>query len=420
MLQDTKFSEKRVSLRDYYVSHFCNDESISHLMRIQNVFPKQQAILNKYFEFLSIFGEPPFYTFFIPVMFWCGLEREACLFCVMMSVTLYFTNNLKDMFACPRPPCPPLRRAGTASHSLEYGFPSSHTALGMTTTYHLCVMFSMLFPDKWWLIWGIGMNFIVQTAISRMYLGLHWLADLLGGFLVFGFGWLLQEAFLKKWIFYVMDHPQPTPALIFCVSHVLNIINVSPKDPCPCYEDTVRFFGAAAGATWGFWASRQIPLVVARDAVTYAEKGSRLFSLPFLFEGIAGVIVIAVCKTIVSVVSPIILKPLYIWLCGARLDSCPSVLRTPYRYLCCCVGILFGKSVWIRGMPAEMVDAPLVTKIGDEEEGNQPSGVGKFQVWSVRNHNHWFEWDIHTKSLAYIVVSYSATVLSPMLWSLFL
>ncbi|CUF50999.1 sphingosine-1-phosphate phosphatase, putative, partial [Bodo saltans] len=284
---------RKVTIRDWYVSNFCDEATIHTMMRIQNLLPRYQPQITRYCEFLSIFGEPPFYTFFIPLIFWVGLTKQAALFCTMMSVTLYFVDNMKDLFACPRPPCPPLRRAGKDSHGMEYGMPSTHTGLGMMCTYHVCLSLNIMFPHATWIIWLGGASFIIQTALSRVYLGLHWPADLFFGAFVFAFSWMLQQLFVSSFIDFVFASNY-LPWYLFVLSHIANSICVSPKDPCPCYTDTVRFFGAAAGSTFGgYYAHSFISIIHARTILSHGEMGQMLFTFRFWLETFSGFVVIA-------------------------------------------------------------------------------------------------------------------------------
>jgi membrane-associated phospholipid phosphatase len=59
-------------------------------------------------------------------------------------------------------------------------FPSGHTANAATLAVAIAIML-----QRWW-VWFAGAAYVVLMAISRTYLGAHWLSDTVGGVLVGG------------------------------------------------------------------------------------------------------------------------------------------------------------------------------------------------------------------------------------------
>ena len=75
---------------------------------------------------------------------------------------------------------------------VQYGFPSGHVAIQTS----LWLSFLYLFRKRWILNWGVSI--IILTSLSRIYLGHHFLGDVLGGFLI-GFTLpLIMLLFIRK------------------------------------------------------------------------------------------------------------------------------------------------------------------------------------------------------------------------------
>ena len=81
-----------------------------------------------------------------------------------------------------------------------YGFPSGHTSMSVILYGFLAILLARRLAGVWQ--WGLFSSVIVIAfviGISRLYLGAHWLSDVLGGLFI-GTGWtaLLGIAYLNK------------------------------------------------------------------------------------------------------------------------------------------------------------------------------------------------------------------------------
>ena len=91
----------------------------------------------------------------------------------------------------------------------SFSYPSGHTLSGVTTWVAIGVVALFVLPRPWSSV--LGVVFLVVGVLmgpSRLLLGVHWLTDVLGGWL-FGFGWLLfvSGIALRKWGVQ-SEHPQ--------------------------------------------------------------------------------------------------------------------------------------------------------------------------------------------------------------------
>ncbi len=95
----------------------------------------------------------------------------ALYYAIAALVSVALVQALKAAFDRPRPEdILVLSDAGS--------FPSGHVANAATMAVVLAIIL-----NRWW-VWFAGVAYIVLMALSRTYLGAHWLSDTIGGALI--------------------------------------------------------------------------------------------------------------------------------------------------------------------------------------------------------------------------------------------
>ncbi len=151
----------------------------------------RNGFLDALFQFFTLFGEETVLILVLGLVYWCINKKigEKVGFTVFLSLSL--NSILKLIIARPRPYIADSAivnlRPGTATGT---SFPSGHTQTASTT------YFSLFYNTKkrWLLIFAIVITVLV--ALSRMYLGVHYLTDVLaGGLLGLLIAWLVSKYF---------------------------------------------------------------------------------------------------------------------------------------------------------------------------------------------------------------------------------
>lgn len=100
---------------------------------------------------------------------------------IFLLISFYLNQHLKILMDTPRPFVidPSVARSQAAIDSAGGGaFPSGH-AQGSTTFWGLVAFY---FRKRW--LWWLAAFLIVLVSVSRLYLGVHWPVDTLGGIVI--------------------------------------------------------------------------------------------------------------------------------------------------------------------------------------------------------------------------------------------
>lgn len=129
--------------------------------------------------------------------------RAALYLLVATGGAVAFVGGVKRFIQRPRP-------ISIYDGLAEYSFPSGHASMSVVLYGFLAVLLAQGAPPAWRRIIAFATLLLIGLiALSRVYLGAHWLTDVLAG-LAFGIAWI---ALLT--IGYLRHHPQPVPAAAF-------------------------------------------------------------------------------------------------------------------------------------------------------------------------------------------------------------
>jgi len=113
------------------------------------------------------------YVLFVPLIYWLLSRRIGFRLMIADAAGTAATVIMKDGLAMPRPP--DAGETAWLASADGYGFPSGHTTAAATTWGTLAAL------TKRWPLVVFGVAVTAAVALSRMYLGVHYGRDVIGG-----------------------------------------------------------------------------------------------------------------------------------------------------------------------------------------------------------------------------------------------
>lgn len=155
--------------------------SIALTTLLQEAFPQLQRPMS----LISMTGSEEFFLVFLPAIYWSINKRLGRQLGYIFLLSALLNNMLKTLIRQPRPFWiqPDIQRAEAEG----YGIPSGHVQ-NVTAVY---VLLAASLRRGW--VWILVLLYIMAMALSRLYLGVHFLQDIAVGFAV---GLLLFSTFI--------------------------------------------------------------------------------------------------------------------------------------------------------------------------------------------------------------------------------
>lgn len=142
------------------------------------------TFLNIYFRVASTAGEEIFSL--MPLVFWMAIP-VAVPFLTNFLILQIAGQLMKDFFRLPRPISPPGCKNPIVKldhhFDTEYGLPSTHTIAGLLPTTTLLILLRHGVPISTY-AWLASVVYWVSVALSRLYLGVHSVYDVVAGALL--------------------------------------------------------------------------------------------------------------------------------------------------------------------------------------------------------------------------------------------
>lgn len=152
-----------------------------------------------FFNFISFLGEESMYIVVLATWYFAIDKKLGQLFALILGITALINNTIKEVFSFQRPfeAYPDLVTNYRPETSTGHSFPSGHTQNFST------ILFSFAFIYKKWL-YILAIIFTILMMLSRMFLGVHFLEDVLvAAILGLSIAYILVRLYQKnslKWI----------------------------------------------------------------------------------------------------------------------------------------------------------------------------------------------------------------------------
>jgi membrane-associated phospholipid phosphatase len=151
--------------------------------------------LDGFMEAVTFLGTIEFYILFIPLLYWCIDQKLGLRTLFILILTDAPASYFKQLFHQPRPYW--IGGVEALAEETSYGIPSSHAS----NTLAVWGLIASTAKKSW--LWTLSILLVLLIGLSRLYLGVHFPQDVLGGWLL-GLAMLLvflkyESRFLDWW-----------------------------------------------------------------------------------------------------------------------------------------------------------------------------------------------------------------------------
>ncbi|KAJ2829128.1 Long-chain base-1-phosphate phosphatase [Coemansia erecta] len=304
------YSPLRLYLRQLVVDEVKRE--VPKLAEIQRRY--RSPALDRLFVFSGMLGNHSFFMLALPFLHIFGLGSFARGVSFVVLWSIYFSGVVKDYISAPRPTSPPVEQiTRSRAHTLEYGFPSSHTTYAVSTIVYI----SHFMLNVWNIsaVW-VGLLWVCGAIIvaGRIYCGLHSFIDVAGGVIIGIAQALCFVFFFERLDALILSTAGP----LYSVSVFYLAMTSIPRslDPCPCCIDSFCATSVTLGFSLSYWIHARLPFLwyagqtdrIAWDAsLTMTQNALRcliVISLVVLWKIASKPIVISMVQRMLPNLSP--------------------------------------------------------------------------------------------------------------------
>jgi len=232
-------------------------------------------LLDSFFRAITSLGDESFYLILFPFLLWCVDFYLGIRVGIIFLLSVYLNTGLKEIFQQPRPfnVLPEIQKV----HAYGYGFPSGHAQSS------LVVWGSIAYWKKQIWIRNLSVLLILLIGFSRIYLGVHFPTDILGGWffggLILGLSYFiflkLKLDFIQKNMIFKIIGITLFPVILLQIQSSPDIISSVAALTGVGYG-LLFFSSSIRGIRLGHWLKRLISFLVGVIGIGILYLGLKL------------------------------------------------------------------------------------------------------------------------------------------------
>lgn len=256
-----------------------------------------------FFHAAATLGNEMFYITLLPFLFWYCPSDIARAVCFAWATCMYVGQVFKDYMLLPRPPMPPVVVL-EKSYSGEYGFPSTHIMSSLVIPWTVAIYLVQHELVSPWIAYGVASFWLGSVTLSRLYLGVHSVTDLIGGFLIGLFILVSCQPLCAALDTRTAHSPRDVQIITPLVTAVLLLLYPTTPRWTSAYGDTATILGAETGIIMGCTLQPAASLYYGANLGDIIAEPSLSLAFSYLFRFVFGCVVLfltrAVFKSLMS------------------------------------------------------------------------------------------------------------------------
>ncbi|XP_043111507.1 sphingosine-1-phosphate phosphatase 1 [Puntigrus tetrazona] len=280
-------------------------------------------------------GNELFYISFFPFFMWNVDAYVSRRLVVVWVWVMYLGQCTKDVIRWPRPASPPVVKVEMFYNS-EYSMPSTHAMSGTAIPLSLFLLTYGRWEYPLLLGLSLAISWCVLVCLSRIYMGMHSILDIIAGFLYSLLILVVFSPLLHTIDTFNRTHPY-APLMIISLHVGLGLFSFTLDTWSTSRGDTAQILGSGAGIALASHINYHLDLLPDPPASTFPiQPPSFTISLIALclLRFLLGVLILLATRAVMKALT----IPLVCWIFGipsgdVRKARQHMEVELPYRYI---------------------------------------------------------------------------------------